>query len=105
MGELVLSRVAAFADLAEVAAAHHERLDGTGYPRALRSRHISLDARIVAVADVFDALTADRPYRKAMSVAEAFAILDPESQTALDPRCVTALKRGLANLESEVKAA
>jgi len=104
LGELILSRVAAFADLAEVAGAHHERLDGTGYPKQLRSRHISLDARIVAVADVFDALTADRPYRKAMSVDQALAILDAESQTALDPRCVTALKRGLATLESDAKS-
>jgi len=104
LGEMILSRVAAFADLAEVAGAHHERLDGTGYPKQLRSRHISLDARIVAVADVFDALTADRPYRKAMSIDEALAILNNESQTALDPRCVTALKRGLASLESAAKA-
>jgi HD-GYP domain-containing protein (c-di-GMP phosphodiesterase class II) len=104
LGELILSRVAAFADLAEVAGAHHERLDGTGYPKALRSRHISLDARIVAVADVFDALTADRPYRKAMSMDQAIAILDQESQTALDPRCVAALKRGLASLESAARA-
>lgn len=99
LGELILSRVAAFSDLADVAAAHHERLDGTGYPRALTSREISLDARIVAVADVFDALTADRPYRAAMTVDTALRILDEESGTALDPRCVTALKRGLARVE------
>jgi HD-GYP domain-containing protein (c-di-GMP phosphodiesterase class II) len=104
LGELILSRVAAFGDLAEVAGAHHERLDGTGYPRQLRSRDISLESRIVAVADVFDALTADRPYRKAMTVDVAIGILDQESATALDPRCVTALKRGLARLEADTKA-
>ncbi|NJL34874.1 MAG: GAF domain-containing protein, partial [Chloroflexaceae bacterium] len=54
---------------------HHERLDGTGYPRGLKADEISLIGRIVAVADVFDALTSDRPYRSALSITESFEIL------------------------------
>lgn len=57
----ILSRITPFADLAEAAAAHHERLDGRGYHRGVGAEHLSAEARILAVADVFDALTADRP--------------------------------------------
>lgn len=70
---------------------HHERLDGTGYPRGLKADEISLIGRIVAVADVFDALTSDRPYRSALSITESFEILNEMSSTALDPQCVLAL--------------
>ncbi|MEP7240245.1 MAG: HD domain-containing phosphohydrolase [Devosia sp.] len=105
LGELILGRVAAFADLAEVAAQHHEKLDGSGYPHQLAGADIGLESRIVATADIFDALTADRPYRKAMTTAEAFAILDDMSPTALDPRCVAAMKAAVAMLDLEEKAA
>jgi HD-GYP domain-containing protein (c-di-GMP phosphodiesterase class II) len=73
--ELILSRIAAFSDLALIGGAHHEKLDGSGYPRGLKGDEISFETRIVATADVFDALTADRPYRPAMPVAKALAIL------------------------------
>ncbi|HEX4297708.1 MAG TPA: HD domain-containing phosphohydrolase [Devosia sp.] len=105
LGELVLSRVAAFSDLAEVAAQHHERLDGAGYPRGLPAEKIGLESRIVAVADVFDALTADRPYRKAMTATAATAILAEMAGPALDPLCVAALQRGLSGLDAEAQAA
>lgn len=58
-------------DAAIIALTHHERVDGTGYPRGLSADEIPLDGRIAAVADVFDALTSDRPYRKAFDLAEA----------------------------------
>ena len=70
---------------------HHERLDGSGYPDGLRGSEIPLDARIIAVADVFDALTSERPYRAAWPVARALAIIDAEAGTKLDPDCVGAL--------------
>jgi HD-GYP domain-containing protein (c-di-GMP phosphodiesterase class II) len=70
---------------------HHERLDGTGYPDALAGDAVPLEARIIAVADVWDALTSDRVYRKAMSHAEAQAILISERGTKLDGDCVDAL--------------
>jgi HD-GYP domain-containing protein (c-di-GMP phosphodiesterase class II) len=102
---VILRRVGAVSDLADIAAQHHERLDGTGYPRKLCGDAIGLDSRIVAVADVFDALTADRPYRKAMTVENALSIIDDDVPHALDPDCVAALKRAIAGLDHEQKAA
>jgi HD-GYP domain-containing protein (c-di-GMP phosphodiesterase class II) len=72
---------------------HHERLDGGGYPNGLKGDQIHEIGRIVAVADVFDALTSDRPYRAGMSVDEAFAILRRGAGTELDTTCVEALWR------------
>ena len=68
--ESILSRIGAFAELARVAAAHHERLDGGGYPRGLAADQITLETRIITTADIFDALSAERPYRAAMPIAE-----------------------------------
>lgn len=70
---------------------HHERLDGSGYPRGLMADAIPIEARIVAVADTYDALTSDRPYRRACSEAEARRVLDAEAGTRLDKRAVAAL--------------
>ena len=70
---------------------HHERLDGSGYPYGLSGEAIPIEARIVAVADTYDALTSDRPYRKACSEAEARRVLIAEAASRLDPRAVTAL--------------
>lgn len=100
----ILKSVAAFADMAAVAGQHHERLDGKGYPFGLKAEVISLDTRIVTTADVFDALTADRPYRKAMSPLDAMAIMEKDSGTAFDPVCLTALKSALRRLELAVAA-
>ncbi|QJA05843.1 two-component system response regulator [Thermosulfurimonas marina] len=69
-----------------VALYHHERWDGTGYPQGLKGPEIPLAARIVAVADVFDAVTSDRPYRKAMSNEEAFRIIEEGAGSHFDPR-------------------
>ncbi len=77
---------------------HHERLDGSGYPDGLRGEQIPLEARIVAVADVWDALTSDRVYRQAMTPAAAREILQREAGTKLDVQCVAAL---FATLERE----
>ncbi|HEX7102929.1 MAG TPA: HD-GYP domain-containing protein, partial [Nitrolancea sp.] len=74
---------------------HHERLDGTGYPDGLKGDAIPLDARIIAVADVFDALTSARPYRGPWSSQHAFQILDEEAGITLDADCVGALHRVL----------
>ncbi len=70
---------------------HHERLDGSGYPYGLKAEAIPIEARIVAVADTFDALTSDRPYRKACSDAEARRVLAQEAQSRLDAKAVSAL--------------
>ncbi len=72
---------------------HHERWDGSGYPDGLAGEAIPLGARIVAVADVYDALTSTRPYRSAMSAAEAQEYLLAEADRTLDQQLVTALVR------------
>ncbi len=72
----------------KIALLHHEKWDGTGYPFGLKGEKIPLFARIVSIADVFDALTSDRPYRKAFSVEEAFEIIKSESGKHFDPELV-----------------
>nr|WP_295465100.1 HD-GYP domain-containing protein [Mesorhizobium sp.] len=94
----ILRQVAIFRDLSDIAGAHHERLDGKGYPLGLAGDAIVAEVRMLTVADVFDAVTADRPYRKAMKVEAAFAILDKDTGTAFDGACVAALKRAVARL-------
>ncbi|MES2160520.1 MAG: HD domain-containing phosphohydrolase [Pseudomonadota bacterium] len=76
---------------AEIALTHHERYDGQGYPRGLAGEAIPLVGRIVAVADVFDALTSVRPYKKAWSMEDARQHLLDNCSTHFDPRCVEAL--------------
>jgi len=77
--------------LCHIAEDHHETLDGKGYPRGLKGEAIPLEARIVAVADVFDALTSVRPYKTAWSNEEAFATLRKLAKDKLDSDCVEAL--------------
>ena len=78
---------------AEIAYSHHERYDGSGYPNGLKGEAIPLVGRIVAVADVFDALTSVRPYKTAWTLDEARAFLLENSGTHFDPQCVDALLR------------
>ena len=74
---------------------HHERLDGTGYPYGLKADGIPIEARIVAVADTYDALTSNRPYRNACSETEARRVLADEAKGRLDGRAVRALFNAL----------
>jgi HD-GYP domain-containing protein (c-di-GMP phosphodiesterase class II) len=74
---------------------HHERMDGSGYPRGLAGEAIPIEARIVAVADTYDVLTSDRPYRKARGVHQARRVLREEAGSHLDPAVVAALLRVL----------
>lgn len=80
-----------------IAASHHECIDGSGYPQGLRGREIPFMAKILSVADVFEAVTADRHYRKGMSVEQAFAILDEGSGKRYDAVVIAALKRSWTN--------
>lgn len=101
----ILRPIRAFERVAEIAAAHHERLDGRGYWRGLGAEQLDLDMRILAVADVFDALSAERPYRGAMPLPEVFAILEREASTGLDAECVAMLKSRRLRYEEVQKAA
>ncbi len=99
--ETILSRIDAFAELARVSAAHHERLDGGGYPRGLKADDISLETRIITTADIFDAITAERPYRGAIPVPRTLEMMAEHVGTAIDARCFEALKAALARLPAE----
>jgi putative nucleotidyltransferase with HDIG domain len=89
----ILRKISGFEHLAYVAAAHHERLDGKGYPEGLTAEELTLPARIIAVADVFQALTEKRPYRDVLPVAVAFEMMDEEANVKIDGDCLAALKR------------
>jgi HD-GYP domain-containing protein (c-di-GMP phosphodiesterase class II) len=99
--EEILARVPHFAELAVDAAAHHERLDGKGYPRGITAEHISLETRIITTADIFDAITAERPYRGATLPRDALAMMAASVGTALDPSCFAALCSVVTALEAE----
>lgn len=89
---------------AEVALSHHERFDGSGYPHGLQAEAIPLPGRIVAVADVFDALTTERPYKREWEVEAAVATMKQDTGTHFDPECMAAFLRGLdAILEARSK--
>ena len=96
--ESILSRISAFSELARIAGAHHERLDGGGYPRGLMAADIALETRIITTADIFDAITAERPYRGAVPVDQTLAMMAKTVGTALDPHCFEALKKAMANV-------
>jgi putative nucleotidyltransferase with HDIG domain len=85
---------------AEVVLAHHEQWNGSGYPRGLSGSEIPVGARLFTVADTFDAITSDRPYRKAASADRAFAEIVRCSGTQFDPWVVEAMQAlGVARLE------
>jgi HD-GYP domain-containing protein (c-di-GMP phosphodiesterase class II) len=87
----ILGRIGPLRDLAEAAASHHERLDGSGYPLGLAAQQIRRETRIITVCDYFDALTADRPYRAAMNAQDALTIMREEVGRSLDGDCFDAL--------------
>ncbi|WP_277869776.1 HD domain-containing phosphohydrolase, partial [Vibrio sp. 10N.261.52.A1] len=77
---------------------HHEKWDGSGYPKQIAGEAIPLVGRIAAVADVFDALTAERPYKKAWSVDEALALFEEQKGKHFDPRIVELLFENLPKI-------
>lgn len=82
----------------------HEHIDGSGYPEGLRGEVIPLASRIIAVADAFDAMTTNRPYRAALSREDAMAELHRCAGTQFDPQCVAALERSIDVIEGELAA-
>lgn len=88
----ILQRVNGFSQLAELAAAHHERLDGKGYHRRVNAETLSLAARLLAVADQYEALTAKRPYRSALMPHDAMQVLALQVGTGIDGKAYDALR-------------
>ncbi len=88
VGDEIARRVAALRPLAPVVRAHHEQLNGRGYPDGLAGEQIPLLARIIAVADTYDAMTSTRPYRPARTHEEAIAEIRRLADVEFDPRCV-----------------
>ena len=82
----------------EIAISHHEKFDGSGYPNGLSGQDIPLSGRIVAIADVFDALTAERPYKKAWPLEKALNLLKEESGAHFDPELVDCFMRRLPEI-------
>ncbi|HEX4609616.1 MAG TPA: HD domain-containing phosphohydrolase, partial [Urbifossiella sp.] len=96
----ILEMIPALGWAMPVIRSHHEKWDGSGYPDGLKGEAIPLVARVVAVADAFDAMTSDRPYRKGMPADAAFAELEAKAGSHFDPTCVTAY----ANARQRVEA-
>ncbi len=92
----ILGKVSAFSSFAWQAATHHEKLDGSGYPFRLRGDALDSASRLMVVADIYDALTADRPYRAGMSHEKAISILHSERDTKIDGACLDALESALS---------
>lgn len=88
----VLGRTPVFADITEMAASHHERFDGRGYHRGICSSELPIEARLIMVADICDALSSKRPYRSEMPREKVHEILTHDAGTAVCPECVEALK-------------
>ena len=93
----ILSQIRGMERITDIASAHHERLDGRGYWKGLNADQLDLDMRILTASDVFDALSAKRPYRDALPTKQVFEIMDKDTGTAFDPECVVALKEMYGN--------
>jgi putative nucleotidyltransferase with HDIG domain len=106
-GAKILEQVPDLESVVPIVRSHHERWDGQGYPDGLRGEHISYLARIVAVADAFDAMTSDRPYRAGMPAEVAFAEVEKQRGKQFDPECASAFlaikQRVIQEMQSETK--
>jgi HD-GYP domain-containing protein (c-di-GMP phosphodiesterase class II) len=96
IGSRIVEQLRELSAVAPAILHHHERWDGTGYPNGLRGRQIPLEARIIAVADSFSAMTTDRPYRRRLSPAQARAELRRCAGTQFDPEVVSVFGAGIA---------
>jgi HAMP domain-containing protein len=102
-GVKIIEPINAFKSITPMIAQHHERFDGKGYPAGLAGEQIDRSARILAVADVYDALSSDRPYRKGMTIEAALGIIEKEAGRQFDPEMVKALLKVIA--EDQQRAA
>jgi HD-GYP domain-containing protein (c-di-GMP phosphodiesterase class II) len=93
LGELIAGKVPQLSDLLPGVRNHHERWDGAGYPDRLAGERIPYIARVLAVADSYDAMTSDRPYRKGLAAEVALAEIEKSAGTQLDPKMAEAFVR------------
>ncbi len=105
LGEEIVTGMGWFDGAQAVVAAHHEKWNGTGYPRGLAGESIPLAARISAVADVFDALCSKRPYKKPMPLDAALAILDKDTGSHFDPAVMAVFWPMAVEIHSRLAAA
>ncbi len=96
----IVSRVAGLEEIAEILRHHHERWDGSGYPRGLKGDEIPFPSRVIAIADTFDAIVTNRPYRAAMLPSEAREIIRAQSGVHFDPVVVEAFESAFKRLEA-----
>jgi HD-GYP domain-containing protein (c-di-GMP phosphodiesterase class II) len=102
-GAVLLQAIPDLADVAPVVRAHHERWDGLGYPDGLAGEKVPRLARLIAVADSFDALTFDTAYRKALPVSAAVTQIEEGAGAQFDPDCVQAFRRALPRLQQRLQ--
>ena len=104
MGALsyALDMIAPFGELVRIAGGHHEKLDGTGYPRGFTAADIRLETRSITTADIFDAMSGDRPYRAAVPVQETLVMMERAVGSALHARCMRALRRVASRVEAKI---
>jgi len=105
IGARILLRMAALRDAIPYVLYHHERWDGSGYPSGKAGEEIPVEARLLAVADAFDAMTSDRPYRRALSREEALAEVERCAGTQFDPTIARAFLEVFGEAELPVAAA
>ncbi|MCX8018085.1 MAG: HD domain-containing protein, partial [Rhodocyclaceae bacterium] len=103
LGEEIVTGMGWLHGAQEVVAAHHEKWDGSGYPRGLAGAAIPLAARIFAVADVFDALTSKRPYKEPFSFAEAMAMLERDRGSHFDPAVIDVFRSLAAQIHARLQ--
>lgn len=101
----ILEKVGVFSEIATVAGDHHERLDGSGYPNGVAGTMLPLESRLLAVADVYGALTEKRPYREALAPKAVAAIMDKDVPAKLDAQCYEALRADMMYGRMETSSA
>ena len=98
LGAQILNCIGGFQEIAMLVGEHHERLDGSGYPYNLRAQDLSIESRVLAVADIYAALSEQRPYREALDPTQIMAIMDADIPAKLDCECYAALCFAMENL-------
>lgn len=103
IGEKIIGNIGFLRDVSRIIRHHHERFDGNGYPDALQSDEIPIEAHILSVADAYDAMTSDRPYREAMGAVMAVDIIIEEAGKQFDPIVVSAFTRYIDRISETIE--